>query len=301
MIVDCYTHTWDSATTLGRLDPETASPCVPKLPRAGGASAARHLAAAEPVGTSIVHGFKSAYFDAEISNDHVAGYVRGHAHKMIGFAGVDPSNPRQAITELRRAQAELGLRGVAVAPPAQDFHPSNSQAMLVYAEAAALGMPVLFHSGVHITSATKMEYARPALLDEVARELPNLRIVVAHLGAPWVAEMVTLIAKHENVFSETSWLLAQPWQAYQALLCAYEHGVTHKLLFGSGFPHASAAMCIEALYSINHPCHGTNLPTIPRECLRGIVERDSLALLGIAAPRPATPAQPAIAAEPSSV
>jgi hypothetical protein len=60
-------------------------------------------------------------------------------------------------------------------------------------------------------------------------------------------------------------------------------------------------MCIEALYSINHPCHGTNLPTIPRECLRGIVERDSLALLGIAAPRPATPAQPAIAAEPSSV
>ena len=30
--------------------------------------------------------------------------------------------------------------------------------------------------------------------------------------------------------------------------------------------------------------HGTNLPAIPREQLRGIVERDSLALLGIASP-----------------
>jgi len=55
-----------------------------------------------------------------------------------------------------------------------------------------------------------------------------------------------------------------------------------KLLFGSGFPYARASEAIEALYSINHICHGTNLPTIPREHLRGIVERDAVSVLGIA-------------------
>jgi hypothetical protein len=40
-------------------------------------------------------------------------------------------------------------------------------------------------------------------------------------------------------------------------------------------------VCIEALYSINHLVHGTNLPAIPREELRSVVERDALRLLGI--------------------
>ena len=39
--------------------------------------------------------------------------------------------------------------------------------------------------------------------------------------------------------------------------------------------------CIEALYSINQLAQGTNLPVVPREALRGIVERDALNLLGL--------------------
>jgi len=60
--------------------------------------------------------------------------------------------------------------------------------------------------------------------------------------------------------------------------------VMDKLLFGSDFPYRLPAECIEALYSINQLSHGTNLKTIPREQLRGIVERDTLSLLGIEPP-----------------
>ncbi len=248
------------------------------------AGVARHLAAAQPVTTTFVLGFKSHYFGAEIPNDQVASYVRHHPDRLIGFAGVDPSNPKEALLEVRRAREQLGMRGIAVAPAAQDFHPSNSQAMRVYAEAGELGLPILFHTGVHVSAATKLQYAQPVLLDEIARELPDLKIVVAHMGYPWIPETLMLLAKHAHVFAEVSWLLHQPWQAYQTLVSAYEFGVMGKLLFGSGFPYAAASHCIEALYSINHLCHGTNLSTIPREQLRGIVERDALSLLGIAAP-----------------
>jgi len=287
MIVDCYTHTWESPAQLGRclpLDregnhrPRTGRPAMT-------AGVARHLAATQPVSTTIVLGFKSHYLGAEILNDQVASYVRNHPDRLIGFAGIDPSRPKEAITELHRVKSDLGMRGIAVAPAAQDFHPSNSQAMLVYAEAGQLGLPVLFHHGVHLSAATKLQYAQPVLLDEVARELPNLRIVVAHLGFPWVDETMALLMKHPHVFSDISRVLHQPWQAYQALIRAHECGVIDKLLFGSGFPDAAASHCIESLYSINHLCHGTNLPTIPRDQLRGIVERDTLALLGIAPPR----------------
>ena len=253
---------------------------------------ARHLAAAEPVDATIVLGFKSRYLEAEIPNDQVAAYVGQHPDRLIGFAGIDPSDPTEAVAALERARTELSMLGAAVAPAAQDFHPANSQAMVVYAEAARHGMPILFHSGVHISAATKLEYAQPILLDEVARELPALKIIIAHLGYPWVSETIVLLAKHENVYSEISWLLHQPWQAYQALLSAYQYGVTDKLLFGSGFPYSAASHCIEELYGISHLIHGTNLPSIPREQLRGIVQRDTLALLGINAQVAPTSAQP---------
>jgi len=174
------------------------------------------------------------------------------------------------------------MRGVCIAPAAQDFHPCASTAYKVYQLAADLQMPVLFHSGPYLAARSKMEYAKPVLLDEVAREFGDLKIIIAHLGYPWVNETLVMLAKHANVFSDISWLLQQPWRAYQALISASQYGVTEKLLFGSGFPYTSAAYCIEALYSINHLVQGTNLPTIPRQQLRSIVERDALELLGIA-------------------
>ncbi|MBI4716654.1 MAG: amidohydrolase [Planctomycetes bacterium] len=299
MIVDCFTHTWESGEELGRGAPLNGRHVLglPDPAWRGRTGTVHHFASLQPASAAIVLGFKSHYLGAEIANRTVAAYVSNHPDRLIGFAGVDPSRPREAIDDLRHARAELNMRGAVVAPAAQDFHPQNSQAMLVYAEAARLGLPLLFHTGVRLSAATKLEYAQPVLLDEVARELPELRIVVAHMGFPWVQETIALLAKHGNVFAEISWLLHQPWQAYQALLSAYQFGVTDKLLFGSGFPYASAAQCIEDLYDINHLCHGTNLPTIPREHLRGIVERDSLSLLGIATQQtsapPATSPQPA--------
>ncbi len=283
MIVDCYTHTWESPEQLGR--------CVAPNGRGQGQDdpdqdpdtfgAARHWAAVEPVDTTFVLGFKSNYLEADIPNDQISAYVNQHPDRLVGFAGIDPSNPKEAVDEMTRARDELSLRGVTVAPAAQNFHPTDSQAMVVYAEAAKLGLPILFDAGIYLSSATKLEYARPVLLDEIAREFPELRIIIAHMGYPWTNETIVLLAKHPHVYAEISWLLAQPWQAYQTLLSAYQFGVMDKLLFGSGYPHDSPAHGIEELYGIAHMIHETNLPTIPREQLRGIVERDALGLLGI--------------------
>ena len=76
----------------------------------------------------------------------------------------------------------------------------------------------------------------------------------------------------------------RPWIAYDALARAHQMHVVDKLLFGSDFPFTTAGECIETLYTINQMAMGTNMPTVPRESLRGIVERDVMALLGIPAP-----------------
>jgi predicted TIM-barrel fold metal-dependent hydrolase len=291
MIVDCHTHIWQSPEQLGRLDMGTnrgPRGSVRKSPSAKngwrGVPAAdpeHHWAESRSVDKSIVLGFKSRYLQAEIPNQYVSEYVGRFPQKLIGFAGIDPTE-RGAVNEVQVARSDLHLRGVTVSPANQDFHPTDSRAMDVYAAAEELGMPILFHPSGQFTEQSKLEYGRPYLLDEIARTFPKLRMVIAQLGQPWVDETICMLGKHEHVYADVSGMLGRPWQAYNALVTAHQHGVIDKLLFGSDFPYTSAADCIEALYSINQIAQGTNLPVVPREALRGIVERDTLNLLGLA-------------------
>jgi len=291
MIVDCHTHVWQSPDQLGQLDlgelqrtPRSRSTrfgqhrtiyrAVPS------ADTEHHYACAAAVDKTIVLGFKSRYLKAEVPNKYVAEYVARYPQKLIGFAGIDPTE-KGAVDEVRSAKYDLHLRGVTISPTNQDFHPSDSRAMRVYEEADKLGMPMLVHPHGPMTEQSKLEYGRPYLFDDVARSFPNLRVVIAQLGQPWTEETIVLLGKHANVYADVSGLLKRPWQAYNALVSCYQAGVIDKLLFGSDFPYTNATECIEALYSINQMAQGTNMPVVPREALRGIVERDALTLLGL--------------------
>lgn len=274
MIVDCHTQIWNSHAKFG----PGPAPVAPAFEP----DETRHLAAVDPVDKAIVLAFKSRYLGVEIANRFVADYVRRHPAKMIGFAGIDPCDD-DWLVDLRISRDELNLKGVVISPEMQNFHPADTRAMRLYEQCVQRGLPVLVEQN-HRHPSAKMEFASPALLDEVAREFPQLRIVIARLGHPWVAQTVVLLGKHANVYADVAGLLPQPWLTYTALLAAYEYGVMDKLLFGSDFPHRSPATCIEALYTINQFTHASNLQSIPREQLRGIVERDTLALLGIETP-----------------
>src|SRR5206468_1776945 len=57
------------------------------------ADSEHHWAQSATVDKSIVLGFKSRYLKAEIPNRYVADYVRRYPQKLIGFAGIDPTEP----------------------------------------------------------------------------------------------------------------------------------------------------------------------------------------------------------------
>lgn len=282
MIVDCHTQVWDSQSWLGERYGAGESSLK--------ADPSQHLAAVDPVDLAIVLGFKSRHLKAEIPNTFVAEYVRQYSSKMIGFAGIDPTAD-DCLDDLKVAHEELHMKGVTISPAGQNFHPASTPAMALYEACVERGLPVYFEQSLR-SPASKMEFARPTLLDEVAREFPELRIVITHLGFPWVEETVAVLGKHRHVYADVAGLLRHPWLAYRSLLTAFEYEVMDKLMFGSDFPHRSPASGIEALYTVNRLSHGTNLITIPREKLRCIVECDALEMLGIKHPQLQRPAAP---------
>jgi predicted TIM-barrel fold metal-dependent hydrolase len=279
MILDVHTHVWLSLDQLGRDIADRLR--GGHMERWGqlDASPAAHERALACVDGAVVIGFRSDRLGAQIPNEYLAEVVAKAPRRLIGIAGIDPMS-EDAADELDKA-VSLGLSGVAVSPACQGFHPAHSLAMRIYDRCASLGMPLFVTLNVPLTASAELEFARPALWDEVARSFPRLPIVIGQLGHPWIDETLILLGKHRNLWSDISGVASRPWQLFNALLNAWSFGVMDRLLFGSGFPHEMPAKAIESLYSINAFSHGTQLPAIPRSQIRGIVERDAIAALGV--------------------
>ncbi len=62
---------------------------------------------------------------------------------------------------------------------------------------------------------------------------------------------------------------------------AQEYKVTHKLLFGTDYPFAGGVDSIAGLRNANHIIANSGLPRITDETIEGILNRDSVVLLGL--------------------
>ena len=226
-----------------------------------------------------VHGFRSHRLGAAVPNELVAEFVSGDPGRRAGIAGIDPLAPG-AMDEVEHA-IDLGMCGLSISPALQGFHPTHSEAMRIYERAADAGLPVFVTNDLPLTASAILDFARPSAFDEVARSIPQLRIVLGDVGQPWMNETLALIGKHQHVFADVSTVVSRPWELYTTLLSAASARVMDKILFGSGFPFETPTHAIESLYSVNAYSQGTQLASIPRSLIRSIVERDSLAILGI--------------------
>lgn len=259
MIVDCHTHIDFSAEDIG---------------------VSEHLAAAETVDVCFVLG--RGQEGSEEINKKLSEYVQRHKSKMVGFAIVDPENDKVSAANVRPLKDKLGLEGAVIYCAASGVHPTHSRAMRFYESAVELEMPVFFHNWEASSSREAiLEYAQPYLLDEVARSFPDLKIIVGGMGSPFVEQTLALVAKHSNVYADLTVRPSSVWQVFNTVVAANEHGVMDKLLFGSGFPLGNAGQCIETLLGFNMLLADTNLPTVPRDRISTIVERESLELLGV--------------------
>jgi predicted TIM-barrel fold metal-dependent hydrolase len=225
-------------------------------------------------------------------NKKLGQYVNKHSERMVGFAVVEPGKDKAGPDNLESIQEKLGVKGIVLYCSACGFHPAHSSAMKFYESAQELALPVFFHNaGDALGADAVMEYAQPYLLDEIAREFTELKIIIGSMGVPFVEQTLSMVARHKNVYADLTIRPKSVWQTYNVVVAAYEHGVMDKLLFGSGSPSGDAGQCMETLLGFNMLLADTNLPTVPRGSIRNIIERDTLRLLGISHESPEPPEQ----------
>jgi predicted TIM-barrel fold metal-dependent hydrolase len=232
---------------------------------------------------AVVLGYRADRLGIAVPNPAVAERIATDPGFYAGFGAIDPL--ADSLEHDLATVIELGLTGLTIAPADQGCRPTHERCRYVLEWAAARGMPVLVSNPGLTDPRSIMEFARPSLFDEVCRDLPALRLVLGDLGRAWLDEALLMCARHERVFAEISTIIARPAALESALSDAHERGVTHKLFFASGSPAMTTRSAVQAVYAlIGFGRHGEPRNAVPREVLRSIVERDSLAAVGIERP-----------------
>ncbi len=186
---------------------------------------------------------------------------------------VDPTRGEEEVrAALALWETAPDLAGIKLYPGYQAFYPHDRRLDPVYEYAHRRNLPVLVHQGDTLEGRGLVKYARPLELDEVAGRFRDLRFVLCHLGNPWVNEGAEMVYKNENVYADTSGLLAHPSVPYfermvrQARDVVYSAIVTvgrpDRILYGSDWPLEELAVAIEVVDQLD-------LPAPDREAILG--------------------------------
>jgi len=213
-----------------------------------------------------------------VPNEFVAEYVHRFPGRAKGFACVDPLDSN-AVKDLEFAIRELGLHGLKISPVYGGFDPWCHEAWRIYDLCDRLQIPLLWHQSAAYASAATLEHGNPILLDKIARQFPKLRMIIAHLGQPWMGETVVLLRKHPQILADLSARFHRKWQLYNGLMLALDYRVTKQILFGSDFPVRTTEQALAEFRGLNDWGDGVKMPVFPAEIIEDIIQNRPFELL----------------------
>ncbi|MEO8449464.1 MAG: amidohydrolase family protein [Gemmatimonadota bacterium] len=162
-------------------------------------------------------------------------------------AGISYVNYRQRDLRELADFLQAGLvRGLKLYPGYEPFYPHDRRLQVVYDIAEEFDVPVMIHSGDTYNARGKLKYSHPLEVDEVAVDHPGVKLVICHLGNPWLTDCMEVVYKNRNVFADVSGLvLGEFTEAFENYMAdEIEDVITYagesdRFLFGTDWPICS--------------------------------------------------------------
>jgi predicted TIM-barrel fold metal-dependent hydrolase len=174
-------------------------------------------------------------------NDYVAAMRDRHDNIIQAWGAVEPMLGQAAIDQARHAVTDLNMIGFHFHPIMQHISVDERRFYPLWEELTTLKAAVMIDVGTTGMGAgmpggmgAKIRHAHPSAVDALAADFPELTIIMAHPGYPWIEE-TTAVALHKgNVYWEMSgWA---PKYLPKSLIRDMRGRLKDKVMFGSDYP-----------------------------------------------------------------
>ena len=194
---------------------------------------------------AVIPGRVGARSVGPASNDGLVDFARARGGSACVFPAIDPSAAdwRSRAEQLLAADPQVvrgftlepGLLAVPVLPDHAVCHP-------VYDFCAQRRLPLILSAGGNV--GPDCETTLPVHFDRVARDFPQLTLVIAHGGFPWITATHHVAFRRGNVYVSPDMYLLMPGnEAYLAAMNSY---LSERYLYASSYPFVPLKGCLEA-------------------------------------------------------
>lgn len=199
-------------------------------------------------------------------NEAMGRIVKNHPDRFYGYAHHDPALP-EAAELLEKAVKEQNLKGYKILGPATDKPLNAKELYPVWDVAQRENIPVLIHFGIMGSAGGIANHVNinPLVIHDVAKDFPNMRIIIPHFGCGYVFETLNLCWACPNVYIDTSgsnqWMRWMPYEInLESLFRKYRETIgPGRILFGTdssyfprGFVQAYFAEQYKAMLSVGY-------------------------------------------------
>ena len=188
----------------------------------------------------------TGYTSRWVSNGEMAQVVESNPHRFLYQPNVSPikhKGVQNTIWELEYWVKEKGAKIFKFYPP-EDTYMNDPDLWPFYRKAEELGIVLDIHTGFCWVPPGKSKYALPILLDDVARDFPNLKLVAFHMGYPYCDDLNMVALGHPNVYVCLSllcpWALSAPRKLAKILGEALRFVGPDKIIWGTDYAGFSA-------------------------------------------------------------
>lgn len=176
-------------------------------------------------------------------------------------AGISYNNYRERdLRELADLLKEKKILGLKLYPGYEPFYPHDKRLEVVYELAEEFDVPVMIHCGDTYSPGGKLKYAHPLEVDEVAVDHRDVKLVICHLGNPWLVDTMEVVYKNANVYADFSGLVlgefSESFEDYmeeqirEVILYA---GEPRRFLYGSDWPICSMKSYVSFVRQLELP------------------------------------------------
>lgn len=188
-------------------------------------------------------------------NAAAAGIVERHPDVFIAYAHHDPFLP-DAADRLERALGSEGLKGYKILAPSLEGSIADKSLYPLWEIAQKHEVPLLIHFGIEGAAGGIASHVNinPLSIHDVAKDFPDLNIIVPHFGCGYLFETLNLCWACPNVFIDTSgsnqWMRWMPYEVNLEILFRkyYETIGPGRIIFGtdsSWFPRGFATAYLD--------------------------------------------------------
>lgn len=134
------------------------------------------------------------------SIDHTITLSEKYPDRFIPWGRISPRAGMAGVRELEFLVKERGLKGLEVSCFRENMRANDKKYYPLYAKCVELDIPARVYCTMNYASDRPMDLGRPLYLDEVCCDFPELKVIAALGGWPWVPELVGVARRHQNVY-----------------------------------------------------------------------------------------------------